>query len=107
MVLWKKEIGDVTLVVTSRLALHLVITAKGQSWMLTIIYNSQVISDHKRLWNSLNAFNSPALPGLSPEISMLLPTKRNITGVLSSIILLNLIFLISLFLTILCLISVT
>ncbi|KAM0941656.1 putative Endonuclease/exonuclease/phosphatase superfamily [Dioscorea sansibarensis] len=41
LVLWKKKTDDVTLVVTSRFALHLVITAKDQSSVLTTIYNSQ------------------------------------------------------------------
>ena len=64
LVLWRKKVGDVTLVVNSRLALHLVITTKDQSWVLTTVYNSQVISDHKRLWNSLNVFNTLQSPWL-------------------------------------------
>lgn len=50
IVLWKRGIGRVTPVVVSRLALHHVIYSKDETWILTTIYNSQSLSQHKNLW---------------------------------------------------------
>lgn len=53
LVLWKSDIGLVTPVAISILALHLVITT---------IYNSQVLIHQKRLWRSLSCFSALNLP---------------------------------------------
>lgn len=62
LVLWKSNIGLVTPVAISRLALHLVITTDRLSWILTTIYNSQVLIHQKRLWRSLSCFSALNLP---------------------------------------------
>lgn len=62
LVLWKSDIGLVTPVAISILALHLVITTDGFSWILTTIYNSQVLIHQKRLWRSLSCFSALNLP---------------------------------------------
>lgn len=62
LVLWKSDIGLVTPVAISILALHLVITTNGFSWILTTIYNSQVLIHQKRLWRSLSCFSALNLP---------------------------------------------
>lgn len=64
LVLWKKAIGLVTPVASSRLALHLVITSDNISWILTSIYNSQALSHQKRLWRTLSRFSALSLPWL-------------------------------------------
>lgn len=53
LVLWNASVGKVTPVAISRLALHMVISSNNKTWILTTIYNSQVISAHKRFWRSL------------------------------------------------------
>lgn len=64
LVLWNHLVGRVTPIATSRWALHLVISAVGSNWILTVIYNSQLISDHKFLWKQLSGMNSLNIPWL-------------------------------------------
>lgn len=62
IVLWSWHVGLVTIVVISRLALHLVSSNSEGSWILTTVYKSQVLSEHKLLWNFLSGIshlNSP------------------------------------------------
>lgn len=64
IVLWSRSIGLVTPIAVNRHALHLVISTCDHSWILTTVYNSQFLSEHKSLWNSLekiNALDSPWL----------------------------------------------
>lgn len=64
LVLWKKSIGLVTPVASSRLVLHLVITTYDKTWILSTVYNSQILSDQKLLWRSLQGFSSLPIPWL-------------------------------------------
>lgn len=47
--LWSRAISTVTPIVTTRLSLHLLITKENNSWILSVMYNSQVISGQKNL----------------------------------------------------------
>lgn len=58
LILWRQQVGCVTPIAISKLALHLVITTSFDSWVLFAIYNSQMLSDHKALW-------TPSLPLLT------------------------------------------
>lgn len=53
--LWKRGIGRVTPIAESRLALHHVISSNDETWILSTVYNSQSLSQHKDLWNSQNS----------------------------------------------------
>lgn len=64
VVLWKRLVVIVTLVAVSRSAFHLIISNSDDSWILTTVYNSHVLSDHRWLWFSLfgiSLLNSPCL----------------------------------------------
>lgn len=64
IVLWKRFNGIVTPVASSRMALHLIITTSEDSWILSTIYNSQVLSEHKNLWKSLSGLSQLDSPWL-------------------------------------------
>lgn len=49
IVLWKCLKGFVTLITISRLELHLIISSVTGTWILSTIYNSQVLFEHKTL----------------------------------------------------------
>lgn len=56
------------------------IFSNEDTWILTIIYNSQVLSEHKRLWKSLSkiiVFNSSWLLNGDFNVSQ---AMRNIEG---------------------------
>ncbi|XP_039145509.1 uncharacterized protein LOC120282722 [Dioscorea cayenensis subsp. rotundata] len=63
IIIWNKNIGVVTPLVSSRYALHLVVTASNSnSWILSTIYNSNVIHNQRLLWKELSGMNSLNLP---------------------------------------------
>lgn len=65
IILWKRELGLVTPILGTKTSIHLVISSSVSfSWVLSIIYNSQCLSDQKLLWNSLSTLMSLDLPWL-------------------------------------------
>lgn len=50
IILWNRNIGNVTLVVATRMSLNLVISQGGVSYILSVIYNSQVLFAQRVLW---------------------------------------------------------
>lgn len=64
IMLWKRDLGRVTPVVVSRFALHLVISSNEETLILTTIYNSQILFEHKGLWKSLSKLSHLSLPWL-------------------------------------------
>lgn len=62
--LWRRSIGSVTPIAVSRWALHLMISSNDFTWILSTIYNSQVLSDHKKLWHFLSKMSNLDYPWL-------------------------------------------
>ena len=63
IVLWRRQLGSVTPIARSRLALHLVITpGLLPSWILTVVYNGQRIGVQKHLWKELFGMSSINIP---------------------------------------------
>lgn len=59
LTIWNHKIGDVTPLVRSRFALHLVITADhSKNWIISTIYNSNSIHGQRLLWNELSGMTS-------------------------------------------------
>lgn len=62
IVMWNRSIGLVTPVANTRSTLHLVISLNMVSWILSIIYNSQVLSLQNLLWKNLSCMTSLNTP---------------------------------------------
>lgn len=46
------------------MAIHLIITSNNRTWVLSIIYNSYILSEQKLLWHSLHGFSLLNTPWL-------------------------------------------
>lgn len=59
IILWQKHIGKVTPIAKTRYALHLVVTTdNAESWILTIVYNSNRVQDQRLVWHELSGMTS-------------------------------------------------
>lgn len=64
IVLWSRCLGLVTPIAATRMSLNLVITSTKGSWILTVVYNSQIVSSQRLLWFTLAGINRICLPWL-------------------------------------------
>ncbi|KAJ0976534.1 hypothetical protein J5N97_012008 [Dioscorea zingiberensis] len=63
IILWKKGVGRVTPIASSRFSLHLVLsTDKPKHWVVTVIYNAQSLIMQNRVWKELSLMASLDLP---------------------------------------------
>lgn len=81
LVLWKHSLGNVTRVAISRHALHLVITSRDCTWILSIIYNSQVLSDQTHLWHSLAGISTLNFPSHHGDFNGITSLKEHRGGI--------------------------
>lgn len=85
-----RSIGTVTLVAISRLALHVVISSRFETWILSTFYNSQALSRQKKMFGDLSlAWPFLTFPGFLLAILMLSLALRSTEEVLSEIMLLK------------------
>lgn len=52
--LWNRSIGTITLAAISCLALHLVISSIFETWILSTFYNSQALSQQKKMFGDFS-----------------------------------------------------
>lgn len=64
IVLWNRSIGRVTHFIATRMSLQLVISNQEVSWILMVVYNSQIWDDQKLFPRILSGFSSIHLPWL-------------------------------------------
>lgn len=65
MTLWKKNIGTVTLIAMSRNIILLVVSTNYMDgWILSVVYNPQMISAQTQVWTELSKFSCLMLPWL-------------------------------------------
>ncbi|XP_039129854.1 uncharacterized protein LOC120265977 isoform X1 [Dioscorea cayenensis subsp. rotundata] len=58
IVLWRRDFGLVTLVANSRSVLHLVISSDNISWILSVVYNSQVFTLQNLICKNLSGISA-------------------------------------------------
>ncbi|XP_039135720.1 uncharacterized protein LOC120273142 [Dioscorea cayenensis subsp. rotundata] len=60
--LWSRCLGRVTPVAATSMSLNLVITSMDGPWILSIVYNFQILAFQKTLWNTLSRISGTRLP---------------------------------------------
>lgn len=64
IILWSHSLKNITSLAATKMSLHLVIFNEDDRWILSAIYNLQLVTEHHLLWRTLSRLANLKIPWL-------------------------------------------